>query len=151
MLSFYNIIVAVLVILVIIIIIIVVRRKRRSRQSTNLASAAAQPFENPMYQGAAKLTDETVKNSHYAAAPGAATQENIYDNPEQSTSNTCDEPAGSYENPTNAYQNLPGNDHEYDVPKNKKISTSSLTLMRRKESKSRYERLSTVEQPGDDP
>ena len=99
-----------------------------------------------------KRTDETVQNPHYAAAPGAATQDNIYNSPEQPASNTCDKPASPYENHTNAYQNLlPGNDHEYGVPKNKKTSTSSLSLMRRKESKSRYERLSTVEQPGDDP
>ena len=38
--------------------------------------------------------------------------------------------------------------HEHDVPKNKKTSASSMSL---KESKSRYEQLSTVEEPGDDP
>jgi len=37
----------------------------------------------------------------------------------------------------------------YDTPKVKKTSTSS--LMRRKESSSKYERLSIVDEPGDDP
>ena len=139
-------------ILVIITIIIVVRRKRRSRHITNLASAAAaaQVLDNPAYQVETKLADETVQNTLYAA-PRAATQENIYEQP-IATRNTYDNAASPYENPINAYQNLPtGIDHEYDVPDNEKTRTSSFSLLRRKESKSRYEQLSTIEVPGDDP
>ncbi|XP_065917242.1 multiple epidermal growth factor-like domains protein 6 isoform X3 [Dysidea avara] len=135
--------VVVVILILVIIIIIVVRRKRRNAQNINLASAAAQAKDNPIVPVKTKRTDETVQKPHNAAAPGATTQENIY---EQPTNNTCDKPASPYENPTNAY--LPGKDHEYDVPKNKKTSTSSMSL---KESKSRYEQLSTVEEPGDDP
>jgi len=62
---------------------------------------------------------ETVDNEHYA--------------------NATDQPTGTHEK---------ASEHEYDIPKAKKSSTSSL---RHKESNSRYELLSNVEKPGDDP
>ena len=147
---FFHTVVLVLVVIVII-IIVVVRRKQRSRSILSLtAAAAARATDNKTYQLELKLKrDDTVQNTLYAI-PAVAKQENIYDNPEYSTINTYDKPADDH--PTNSYVNLQqGNDHVYDIPKVKKTSTSSLSLMHRKESKSRYERLSTVEEPRDDP
>jgi len=88
--------------------------------------------------------DETVKV--------ATKQENIYNTSEHPTNSVCDQPAGPYENPTNSYENLlTENDHVRDASKVKKTSTSSLSLMHCKESSTKYERLSTVDEPGDDP
>jgi len=143
----YNMIhfnVVVVVVILVIIIIIVVKRKRRSRNISTLATAAAQAADNITYEMQPKK-DETVKNKHYAK-PITVKANNIYANP---TNHTYDKPAGSCENSTNYENLLTEKGHVYDTPKAKKTSTSN--LMRRKESSSKYERLSIVDEPGDDP
>ena len=85
-------------------------------------------------------TDETVKNTHYYASPGASQQENIYANP---TASLYDKPADDTPTNTNPIMNT------IDVLQGKKTSTSSLSFMRRKESNGNYEMLSNAEEPGD--
>jgi len=56
-----------------------------------------------------------------------------------------------FENPAISCENLlTGDDHMHDASKVKKTSTSSLSLIHRKESSSKYEQLSTVDESGDD-
>jgi len=129
--------------------IIVVRRKRKSRNISAPITLTADTNNMQLNEV------ETVDNKHYAkpvgAKPVGAKQENIYDKPKYPTSNVYDQPTGPNENHTNSYENLlTASDHEYDAPNTKRSSTSSLSLMRRKESNSRYERLSNVDKPGDD-
>ena len=140
LLVLYNVVVVV-VIIIIIVVVIVVKRKRR--KSTSISSLVAhQATTKTVSQSEIEMkTDETIRNIQYVQAP-ARVQENIYDVPENPTdtsensSTPCNNP--TYHNPT------------YEEPvKVKKTSTSSLqSIMRRKES--RYERLSSVEEPGDD-
>jgi len=138
----------VVVVIIVIVIIIILRRRRRSEDISGLATTAAREIDNITYElpmDAKKdgQTDETVKNTHYYASPGAAQQENIYANP---TASLYDKPAD--DTPTNTYVNQQAeSDHKYDVPWGKKTSTSSLSFMRRKESK--YGKLSNAEEPGD--
>ena len=129
------------------------RKQRKSRSISTLATAAAHAADNTTFQLEMELqNDEVIQNMHYAV-PAVVTQENIFDNPEHPTSGIYDNPAASpYETPAIIYESMQtGDDHVYDVPKVKKTSTTSLSLMRRKESKSKYERLSTAEEPGGDP
>jgi len=139
----------VVVILGIFIIIVVRRKIRRRRNISTLDTAAARAADNVTCE-MQTIKDESIKTINYAK-PVAAEQEKVYDNPEHPNNNTYNQPAGPFENPTNSCENLlTENDHMHDASKVKKTSTSSLSLIRRKESSSKYERLSTVDEPGDD-
>jgi len=89
--------------------------------------------------------------SEIVTEPVSAKQENIYDSPEHSTRSTYDQPASPSDNSTNSIENLLAEkDQEYYIPKVTE-TTSSFSLVHRKESKSRYKQLSTVEGTGEDP
>jgi len=143
-LLFLHYLVVVVMIIVIIVIVIVVRRKRgKSRAISSMVMAKAPPKTISQSEIEMKI-DETIKNVHYTQTPATA-QENIYDNPEH-LKETSENPADSFDSPTTTEVN-----HVYDVPKVKKVSTSSLSFVKRKESSAKYERLDSVEEPGDGP
>ena len=136
LLVLYNVVVVVVIIIIIVVIIVVKRKRRKSTSISSLVDPRA--TTKTVSQSEIEMkTDETIRNIQYVQAP-ARVQENIYDVPENPT-DTSENSSTPYNNPT------------YEEPiKVKKTSTSSLqSIMRRKES--RYERLSSVEEPGDNP
>jgi len=127
-----------------ILVVIIIFEVKTKRKISTIATAIIQAVNNKTHVPKLKK-DKTVTE------PVSAKQENIYDNPEHSTSSTYDQPTSPSDNSTNSVENLLAEkDQQYDIPKVTK-TTSSLSLMHRKESKSRYEQLLTVEGPGEDP
>jgi len=137
--------------IIIIIIIVVARRRWKKQQGLCTSSSTVTSVNSPADK------DEAIANVHYAKTTDVVTvtgPSNIYDIPYSTNVVTVTGPSNIYDNPCSTAANVM-TDHAYDnvAPQKstKKTSSSSLHLpfAQRKESKSRYERLSAIEIPED--